>query len=197
MAVYEEIDISGIRGLTKRGYWAQIMDRAETGDMLILGENMITHDDHAGVNWWCNETQIRDVTVMMGVMGATGVGEVWRFDQDTCPVPLPLYRAEIGIPMVNAGWWPAAGKVTQYKSDEPAIPNTQWLICYEGFSLWKWIDVGRSDADHVVMLANDRWTAPFTTALLRRKVTAQFAALYHIHAHHADRGKSTLWIWRR
>ena len=83
------------------------------------------------------------------------------------------------------------------KSDEHAIPDTQWLICYEAFSLWKWIDVGLSNADHVVILANDHWTAPFTTALLRCKVAAQFAALYHIHLHHADLGTSALWTWRR
>ena len=69
--------------------------------------------------------------------------------------------------MVNAGWWPAAGDAPQYKSDEHAIPDTQWLICFEGFSLWKWIDVGRPDAEHIVILANDHWTAPSITALLR------------------------------
>ena len=30
--------------------------------------------------------------------------------------------------MVNAGWWPAAGDAPQYKSDEHAIPDTQWLF---------------------------------------------------------------------
>ena len=71
------------------------------------------------------------------------------------------------------------------------------MICYEAFSLWRWIDVGRSDVNHVAILANDHWTAPFATALLRRKVAAQFAALFRIHVHHADRGTSALWIWKR
>ena len=111
---------------------------------------MISLDDHAGINWWCSEALAHDMTVIMGVIGATGVGEVWRFDQDTCPAPLPLYRAKIGIPMVNAGWWPATGESPQHEDAEPAIPDTQWLICFEAFSLWRWIDVARSDADHVV-----------------------------------------------
>ena len=113
--LYDEIDISDARGLTERGYWTQIMNHTRSGDVLVLGENMITDDDHAGTNWWCNEAIARDMTVIMGVMGATGVGEVWRFDHDTCPAPLPLYRAEIGIPMVNAGWWPATRKAPQHE----------------------------------------------------------------------------------
>ena len=191
--VYDEVDISDARGLTERGYWTQIMNRTGGGDVLVLGENMISLDDHASINWWCSEAIAHDMTVIMGVIGATGVGEVWRFDQDTCPAPLPLYRAKIGIPMVNAGWWPATGESPQHEDAEPAIPDTQWLICFEAFSLWRWIDVARSDADHVVILANDHWTAPFTTTLLRRKVAAQFAALFHIDVHHADSGKSALW----
>ena len=194
--VYDEIDISDARGLTERGYWTQIMNRTGGGDVLVLGENMITHDDHAGINWWCNEATTRNMIVIMGVMGATGIGEVWRFDHDTCPAPLPLYRAEIGIPMVNAGWWPATGDAPQHEDAEPAIQDTQWLICFEAFSLWRWIDVARSDADHGVILANDHWTAPFTTTLLRRKVAAQFAALFQIDVHHADNEKSALWVRR-
>ena len=190
--VYDEIDVSDARGLTGRGQWTQIMNRPEISDVLVLGENMITHGDHAGTNWWCNEAIARDMTVIMGVMGATGVGEIWRFDHDTCPAPLPLYRAEIGIPMVNAGWWPATGDAPQHEGAETTIPDTQWLICFEAFSLWRWIDVARSDADHIVILANDHWTAPFTTALLRRKVAAQFAALFHFNVHHADSEKSAL-----
>ena len=191
--VYDEIDISDARGLTERGYWTQIMNRTGGGDVLVLGENMINHDDHAGINWWCSEAIARDMTVIMGVMGTTGVGEVWRFDHDTCPAPLPLYRAEIGIPMVNAGWWPATGDAPQHEDAEPAIPDTQWLICFEAFSLWRWIDVVRLDTDHVVILANDHWTAPFTTTQLRRKVAAQSASLFHIDVHHADSEKSALW----
>ena len=55
----------------------------------------------------------RFMTVIMGVMGATGVREAWRLDHDTRPAPLPLYRGEVGIPMVNAGWWPATGEAPQ------------------------------------------------------------------------------------
>ena len=67
--------------------------------------------------------------------------------------------------------------------------------CFEALNLWGWIDVARSDAGHVVILANDHWTAPFTTTLLRRKVAAQFAVLFHINVHHADSEKSALWVW--
>ena len=67
--VYDEIDISDARGLTERGYWTQIMNRTGGGDVLVLGENMITLDDHAGINWWCSEAIARDMTVIMGVIG--------------------------------------------------------------------------------------------------------------------------------
>ena len=193
IVVYDEIDISDTKGLTERGYWTQIMNLAGGGDVLILGENIISHDDHASINWWCNEAATRNMIIIMGVMGATGIGEVWRFDHDTCPSPLPLYRAEIGIPMVNAGWWPSKGEAPQHEGADSTIPDTQWLICFEAFSLWRWIDVARSDVDHVVILANDHWTVPFTTTQLRRKVAAQFASLFHIDVHHADSEKSALW----
>ncbi len=190
--IYDEIDISDVKALTQRGHWTRILDRAEAGDQIILGENMITHDDHAAIHWWCSEVQNRDVAVRMGVMTGTGLGAVWRFDRDTCPTPLPLYHAQIGIPMVNAGWWPAADNAPQQGRKGQAIPDPHWLICFEAFSLWRWIGLGRSGADHGVILANDRWTDPFATALLRRKVAARFAALLRIHIHHADSGVSAL-----
>ena len=83
------------------------------------------------------------------------------------------------------------------ESDEPAIPTPQRLIRFEALSRWSWIDVGRSDAGHVVILGNDHWTASFTTTLRRRKVATQFAALIQTHVHHADSENSALWASRR
>ena len=89
MAVCDEINITDATVLIKRRHRTQIKNRAGVGDVLILRENIITHNDHVGINWWCSEPQNRNNSVMMGIMGATGGGEVWSFNHDTCPAPRP------------------------------------------------------------------------------------------------------------
>ena len=195
---FEDIDISGDVALTGRRHWAQIMAHVDNGDQLVLGENIFAHDDHGAIFWWCRAVTDHSVTAMIGVLGPSGLGEVWLFDPDTCPKPTRLYRAEIGIPMVNSGWWPETKKT--HGTDEAGriglvgtlSPDIQWLICFETFSLWRWVGVGRSGTAHAVILANDRWTAPIPTALLRRKVVEQFAALYDIEVFHANQRKTVV-----
>ena len=206
---FEEIGIASASGaaLTERGRWHQIVTQAglriRAGDTLILGENIFDHEDHAAVHWWCRIVQAHNLTALIGVRAEDGLGEVWQFDRHTCPTPARLYRAEIGIPIVNAGWWPsraampadeAAGGISSAAAQSPNthLPNTEWLICFEAFSIWRWIDVGWSGAAHAVILAHDRWTAPIPTARLRRKVARQFAALYGMNVHHADAGATVL-----
>ena len=194
---YKEIDISDERALTELGYWAQIMAHIEDGDQLVLGENMFRHDDHGAIFWWCRTVQARKLTVLIGVEGPSGPGEVWQFDTASCPDPKPVYRAALAIPMINGGWWPRTTHFAQRPDTNGSSLEPHWLICFEAFSLWRWVDLGQDIAGQdssrpVVILANDRWTAPFSTALLRRKVAAQFAALFGVEVFHADRERSAL-----
>ncbi len=197
VAAYEEIDISGDVALTELRHWARIMAHVEDGDHIILGENMFPHDDYAAIFWWCHMVRERRITAFIGVQGKTGLGEVWQFDTETCPEPQPVYRAALGIPMVNGGWWPQNTHVARVADAGAPVPEPHWLICFEAFSLWRWVDLELEASDQdksrpVVILANDYWTMPFPTALLRRKVTRQFAALFGVEVFHADRGRTVL-----
>ena len=194
---FEEIDISGDVALTERRHWALIVEHVEDGDHLILGENIFAHDDHAAIFWWCRTVRGRNITAMIGVLGQTGLGEVWLFDAETCPEPVPIYRTRLGIPVVNGGWWPQEADFNLVPDTNSPASEPHWLICFEAFSLWRWVDLGlgnarQDEAQPVVILANDHWTAPIPTALLRRKVSRQFAALFGMEVFHADRGKTVL-----
>ena len=139
-ASHEEIDISGDVALTERRHWEQIMARVEGGDTVILGENTFAHDDHAAIFWWCHRVRARDIAAQIGVLGPTGLGEVWRFDAAPCPQPGPVYRAELGIPLVNAGWWPQKPHPAWKANSDAPRSEPHWLICFDAFSLWRWMD---------------------------------------------------------
>jgi len=194
---FEEIDISGDVALTELRHWAQIMALVEDGDHVILGENIFRHDDHAAIFWWCHTVRNRNLTAMIGVLGPTGLGEVWQFDSQACPDPGPVHRAALGIPMVNGGWWPQDTRVARAIGAAGLPVEPYWLLCFEAFSLWRWVDLGLEigrlhEPRPVVILANDHWTTPFPTATLRRKVARQVAALFAVKVLHADRGGSVL-----
>lgn len=191
-----EIDLSGIRALTERGHWAEALSRIEEGGTLILGENIIAQDDTAAVAWWCRAAKTRTITALIGVMGADGLGEVWGFENtESCPAR--LYRASVGIPFINDDIG------TGYRPPRRAVasggirPDIDWLICFEAFSLWRWISLGVQNKNRpAVILANDRWTDPVPTARLRRKVARAFSALYGRTVLHADTGQTGV-VWER
>ena len=113
-----------------------------------------------------------------------------------CSEPQPVYRAALGIPIINDEWWPQDTHVARV-ADAGNLPSEpHWLICFEAFSLWRWVnlelDAKRDNPHPVVILANDYWTAPFPTALLRRKVAGQFAALFGVEVFHADQRRTVL-----
>ena len=194
---FEEINISGNVALTELRHWAQVMARVEDGDHIILGENMFRHDDHAAIFWWCQTLRTNGVTAVIGVLGPTGLGEVWQVDAETCPEPQPVYRAALGIPMISGGWWPQETYVARAAGADKPLLEPHWLICFEAFSLWRWVDLDLETSEQgksrpVVILANDYWTAPFPTTLLRRKVAGQFAALFRVEVFHADSQKAVL-----
>ena len=183
----QKIDLSGIRALTERGHWMDILSRVNEGDTLILGENILMADDSATIAWWCRAVETRNITALIGVMGTGGLGEVWMVESGMeCPVP--LYRAALGVPFVNAEIFAGYRATHLAVSPDVARPEIDWLICFEAFSLWRWISLGLNSHSPrpVVILANDRWTDPIPTASLRRKVTGAFAALYGREVAHAD-----------
>ena len=183
---YVEIDISSHKAITRSGQWAQIAAVIEDGSTVILGENIFNHTDIGASAYWCRVATVKNATLYIGVMEKDGVGEVWGFEGRDCAVPSVAYRAEVGIPKISGGWLPNHAEVQSTPSGQ------QWLACFEGFSLYRWVRAYTTGATSVVIVSNDRLTRPIPTAVLRRKVSRQFAELFGLDVAHADTGRSIL-----
>ena len=94
-------------------------------------------------------------------------------------------------------WWRATAPVP-VSGELAEAPAPHWLICFEAFSLRRWVDLGLevngtgAKARSVVILSNDRWTKPFPVPALRRKVSKQFERLLGVDVVHADTGQTVL-----
>ena len=186
-----EVDISDLTSITRTGRWSDIGGRIKPGHTAILGENIFDYTDVAAISYWCRTARNKKATLFIGVRGARSIGEVWTFNATTCPAPGPIYHAQIGIPTVTGGWLPNAGE-----GDSgiwgPSPDTSQWIACFEGFSLFRWIGVGLSGTDQAIAISNDKWTEPFPVGALRRKVGAEFAKLLGINVFYAETGRSFL-----
>ena len=194
---FDEVRLQPVPAITRRAEWTAMLDQAEHGDTLILGENIFGADDWAARSWWCRELAERDVSAWIGVLGEGDVAEVWRFDDATCPEGTPVYRSRTGVPLVTETWWRATAPVP-VSGELAEAPAPHWLICFEAFSLRRWVDLGLevngtgAKARSVVILSNDRWTKPFPVPALRRKVSKQFERLLGVDVVHADTGQTVL-----
>lgn len=187
----QEVDISVPKSITRTGHWARIGSNIDLGETVILGENIFEHTDDAAISYWCRVARDTEATLFIGVQGPQSVGEVWEFSTATCPTPSIVYRAVVGIPNVTGGWLPNMSNNTHgLLAPSPNAP--QWLACFEGFSLFRWIGVDLSQAQRTIVISNDKWTEPFPVWTLRRKVGNEFAKLYGIEVIHAEAGRSFL-----
>jgi hypothetical protein len=79
---------------------------------------------------------------------------------------------------------------------QSTFSGQQWLACFEGFSMYRWLRAYMTGAKSVVIVSNDRLTQPIPTAVLRRKVGAQFAKLFGLTVAHADTGHNIITVER-
>jgi hypothetical protein len=188
--MYTEIDISNHKAITRSGQWVQIAQVIENRSTVIFGENIFDHTDAGASTYWCRIAKEKAATLYIGVRGKNGVGEVWEFDGRDCAVPSVAYRAVVGIPKITGGWLPNHAEV------QSTFSGQQWLACFEGFSMYRWLRAYMTGAKSVVIVSNDRLTQPIPTAVLRRKVGAQFAKLFGLTVAHADTGHNIITVER-
>jgi hypothetical protein len=184
--MYSEFDISNHKAITRSGQWAQIAQVIENRSTVILGENIFDHTDIGASAYWCRIAREKTATLYIGVRGQGSVGEVWEFDGRDCTDPAVAYRAEVGIPQITGGWLP------NRSAPQSTLSGQQWLACFEGFSMYRWLRVYMTGAKSVVIVSNDRLTQPILTSVLRRKVSAQFAKLFGLTVAHADTGQNII-----
>ena len=186
--MYSEIDISNHKAITRSGQWAQIAKVVEDHSTVILGENIFDHTDVGASAYWCRIAKEKTATLYIGVRGQNGVGEVWEFDWRDCADPALAYRAEVGIPKITGGWLP------NRSAPQSTLSGQQWLACFEGFSMYRWLRAYMTGAKSVVIVSNDRLTQPIPTGVLRRKVSRQFGKLFRLTVAHADTGHSIILV---
>jgi hypothetical protein len=117
------------------------------------------------------------------------VSEVHKITGADCGEPPPVYRAAVGIPGITGNWFPnMSGAIT----DNEPLARSQWLLCYEAFSLPRWILLGWDQPNFVFVLANDYWTEPVSVNFSRRKVSKQFARLFGVTPLFAENGKTVV-----
>ena len=186
---YHEIDLSEITAITRIGQWDQMTSHIPENATVILGENIFDATDHAAISYWCRIVTAKTATAYIGVRNTDEAGEVWVFDETNCPNPEPVYHVRIGVPGITGGFMP--DMANWYQSPLPT-PQSQWLICFEAFSILSWDRIAHFNHKQVFVLSNDVWTDPLPTAPLRRKVGNEFSKLYGIDVMFADTGQNML-----
>ena len=179
--------------LTPLGRMLALRRLVPPGGGAILGENILDASDTAALALLCDTATERNATIHIGVRAPNGRGLVWRIDPQGCarragPRHTPVHAAWIGIPGLTGGMLPA---LSPYPPD-PAAPG-HWLVCLEGFLPWSWLPLlARPVSEPVIVIANDRATAPLPMPALRRKATRAMARLAGLEAPHADTGRNIL-----
>ena len=163
----------------------------EPGDTLILGENIFRDKDDAAWEFWCQQARIKQITIYTGIAAADGVSEVHKITGDDCGEPLPVYRAVVGIPGITGDWFP---KITSATTGDDPLAHSQWLLCYEAFSLLRWISLGWDQPNFVFVLANDYWTEPVSVNVARKKVASEFNRLFRLSLYFAENRFAALMI---
>ncbi len=176
---------------TKRGQMVAIMSKLDDGGTYITGENILTSQDRFETEMWCRVIASNNATVYLGIQDAqSGRSQVHvlRADSDCDQLPL-AYAAQVAIPSITGNVWPFSPAVVD---SENTLPQTQWLACFEGFSLISWIRVGLARSANVIIVSNDFWTEPLPISELRRKISANMGRAFGVRVYHADRGHNIL-----
>ena len=182
---YISIDTSDIVAISQIGQFDQTLKLMKPNSTIILGENMFAHSDIAAKHYWCDAVKNKYINAYIGVEGKDGTGEIWFFNRDTCPTPKVIYRAEVGIPTLTGDWIPRSKTKSFNRNVQSPI---SWLLCYEGFSVFRWLELGLQSPKTVIILSNDKITSPLRTYILRDKLSREFAKLFNLNVFHANMG---------
>lgn len=170
-------------------YWQLQLDliKAEAGAQVITGENVIKASDKDTLQTICRSVAARDFDVFLGVQTVEGRAEVWKLDPEVCPNTELAYRAQVGIPAITGPVYPSLSKMlTASGLGKGAPPEMGFLACFEAFIVHRWIAMDFNHVDSVAVVSNDSWTEPLPIALLRKKVSAEFARQYNLTVAHAN-----------
>lgn len=195
---YTQVSTSEIKAITKTGHWRGLEKRIPKNATVILGENIISHDDPAARSFWCRVARNKNTQIYVGVRGAHDIGEVWLFGSTHCLNPKRIYAAQVGIPTVSGFWTPNISHWSAWLSPgQTSLPFAkqsppEWIACFEGFSIFRWVGMARTNANHVVVIANDKWTDPLNVSLLRRKASQAFGNLFNLDVVYAETGENLL-----
>jgi len=182
---YITIKTSDIVALSQIGQFDQTLKLMKPSSTIVLGENMFEHSDIAAKHYWCEAVKNNHFTAYIGVEGKDGTGEIWLFSRETCPSPKVIYRAEVGIPTLTGDWIPNSETKIFNRNIQS---TTSWLLCYEGFSFFRWLEVGLKSPKTILILSNDKITSPLPTGILREKLGREFAKLFNLNVFHANTG---------
>ncbi|MCY3877540.1 MAG: hypothetical protein OXF88_25020 [Rhodobacteraceae bacterium] len=160
--------------------------RARSGDVLIMGENVIDRREPGALERWCNYAERHDVLLYAGVLERNERSAIHEFNPEHC-APAPVYERRFGLPGIPGGWGVGAGEIRRTSWDGRPI---HWLICFETFAPVAWIMSAVSPGAIVVVVANDNWTRPVPVEILRRKVVHSMARLWNSATVFAAAGQS-------
>ena len=186
---FHSIEPSSEGYLTRSGEWRMLATHIPENSTAVLGENIFRFDDGAGKNHWCRVAVSKNAQIFIGVEGQGGASEIWRFDPASCPEPEQVYRAHVAIPGITG---PVGAGLSSWGSLLASSDPVQWVACFEGFSVLRWIGVAGAGAQLAIVVSNDELTAPFPTSEMRKKVAGLFARLFDIEILHAGKGTAML-----
>jgi hypothetical protein len=174
-----EINTSNLNAVSERGRWDITSQLIKPNKTYVFGENYFERSSQHAFSYWCRIAKQKSADLYIGVRNSTGVGEVYQFNAQTCPSSNLIYRAEVGIPTITGSW-------TIQSHFNETKTSTEWLICFEAFSILRWIIASQNEANNIIIISNDAWTDPLNVPGLRRKVSASLARLFHLNIHLAD-----------
>ena len=146
-----------------------------TGNILILGENVIHRGEPGAMDRWCEFAARHGSLLYVGVLEPDGTqSTIHTLDPEHC-VPRPVYERTFGLPGVAGGWRVGKGDIEAVTVDDRRF---HWTICFETFAPLNWLlKPGKRDAI-VAVVANDRWVRPVPVAVIREKVGRSMARLW-------------------
>ncbi|MDE2772168.1 MAG: hypothetical protein OXI46_00465 [Gemmatimonadota bacterium] len=146
-----------------------------TGDILVLGENVILRGEPGATERWCEFAARQGSLLYVGVLKPDGTrSTIHALDPEHC-VPRPVYERTIGLPGVTGGWRIGQGDIEAVLLDDQRF---HWTICFETFAPLAWLlKLGKRGAI-VGVVANDRWVRPVPMAVMREKVGRSMARLW-------------------
>lgn len=154
---------------------------------VITGANVLRAGDESGLRSLCRTAQASSFDLFVGVQVETGQGEVWNLNAETCPNPMHVYGALLGIPGLSGPARPNTYEILTNTGLGVGVPNGMgFLTGIEAFSIHRWIAMGSADFDSVVVVSDDHWAGPLPVAHMRKKISTVLGRLFNIRIAHTN-----------